>query len=134
MDIDPENCNFSDVDRVLKVLDDYALEKMALLQKEPKLPKIIHLQRYIKSWLKTTRLTRCVTKMLRMIRFKNIMQRFADRAPLQRFFYQFDVVHGKEIERELRVKAKMEERERKLAAGEQVSDTSSVKENKKQEK
>lgn len=69
-----------------------------------------------------------------MIRFKNIMQRFADRAPLQRFFYQFDVVHGKEIERELRVKAKMEERERKLAAGEQVSDTSSVKENKKQEK
>ena len=53
---------------------------------------------------------------------------------MQRFFYQFDVVHGKEIERELRVKAKMEERERKLAAGEQVSDTSSVKENKKQEK
>lgn len=69
-----------------------------------------------------------------MIRFKNITQRFADRAPLQRFFYQFDMVYGKDIEKELKVKAKQEERERKLAAGEQVSDTSSVKENKKQEK
>lgn len=53
---------------------------------------------------------------------------------MQRFFYQFDMVYGKDIEKELKVKAKQEERERKLAAGEQVSDTSSVKENKKQEK
>ena len=29
LNIDPETANFSDVDRVLKVLDDYALEKLA---------------------------------------------------------------------------------------------------------
>ena len=130
-EIDVENCTFSDVDRVLKVLDDYALEKMAKLEKEPKLPKIIHLQRYIRSWLKTTRLTRCVTKILTLIRFKKVCQKFADRAPLKRFFYQYDVVHGEKIEKELKIKAKLEERERKFAAGEELSDTSSVKETKK---
>lgn len=31
IDIDPENCDFTDVDRVLKVLDDFALSKLAKL-------------------------------------------------------------------------------------------------------
>ena len=39
--IDPENCSFSDVDRVLKVLDDYALQKMAILHDEPTLPQAV---------------------------------------------------------------------------------------------
>ena len=33
IDLDPENCSFSDVDRVLKVLDEYALQKMAIVNK-----------------------------------------------------------------------------------------------------
>jgi len=116
------------------VLDEYALEKMAILQKEPKLPKIIHLQRFIRSWLRTTRLRRCVSRIMRMVRLKNILQKFSERAPLQRFFNQYDVVHGKKIERELILKAKQEARDRKLAAGEQISDSSSTKEVKRAEK
>jgi len=32
LNIDPETANFKDVDRVLKVLDDYALKKLALYE------------------------------------------------------------------------------------------------------
>lgn len=55
IDIDPENCNFSDVDRVLKVLDDYALQKMAILHKQPKLPQAVLIQRFVRTYLRTTR-------------------------------------------------------------------------------
>ena len=41
LDIDPENCNFSDVERVLKVLDDYAIKKLSKIEEEPNLPAII---------------------------------------------------------------------------------------------
>ena len=60
MNIDPETANFGDVSRVLKVLDDYALRKLALLEKEPLLPWIIRIQRAFKSYLVSTRLKRCV--------------------------------------------------------------------------
>lgn len=35
IDIDPDNCDFKDVDRVLKVLDDYALKKLGVLENVP---------------------------------------------------------------------------------------------------
>ena len=35
IDIDPDNCDFKDVDRVLKVLDDYALKKLGVLENQP---------------------------------------------------------------------------------------------------
>lgn len=38
LDIDPEKADFTDVTRVLKVLDDYALKKLAKYEKEPLLP------------------------------------------------------------------------------------------------
>ena len=41
MNIDPETANFKDVGRVLKVLDDYALRKLAKYEDEPLLPEII---------------------------------------------------------------------------------------------
>ena len=41
IDIDPENCDFRDVDRVLKVLDEYALEKLGVLENEPLLPQAV---------------------------------------------------------------------------------------------
>ena len=43
LDIDPENCNFSDVDRVLKVLDDYAIKKLSQIEDEPNLPAVIRI-------------------------------------------------------------------------------------------
>jgi len=43
LDIDPETANFSDVMRVLKVLDDYALKKLAKFEDEPLLPEIIRI-------------------------------------------------------------------------------------------
>lgn len=38
LDIDPKKANFSDVEKVLKVLDNYALKKLAKLEDEPTLP------------------------------------------------------------------------------------------------
>ena len=43
LDIDPEKANFDDVARVLKVLDDYALTKLAVMEDEPLLPQIIRI-------------------------------------------------------------------------------------------
>ena len=45
LDIDPDNCDFKDVGRVLKVLDDYSLRKLAKYEGEPLLPEIITIQR-----------------------------------------------------------------------------------------
>ena len=41
LDIDPNTVNFTDVSRVLKVLDDYVLKKLAEFEDEPMLPYII---------------------------------------------------------------------------------------------
>lgn len=60
LNIDPETANFSDVGRVLKVLDEYALEKLATYEDEPLLPNIVKIQRKIRSYLRTTRLQRAV--------------------------------------------------------------------------
>ena len=43
LDIDPDTADFSDVTRVLKVLDDYALRKLAEMEDEPLLPNIIRI-------------------------------------------------------------------------------------------
>ena len=43
MDIDPDNCNFDDVNRVLKVLDDYALRYLAKAESDDRLPSIIRI-------------------------------------------------------------------------------------------
>ena len=41
IDIDPDNCDFKDVDRVLKVLDEYALSKLGKLENQPNLPQVV---------------------------------------------------------------------------------------------
>lgn len=43
LDINPDTANFGDVGRVLKVLDDYSLKKLAIFEGEPLLPYIIRL-------------------------------------------------------------------------------------------
>ena len=43
LNIDPETANFSDVGRVLRVLDEYALEKLATFEDEPLLPNIVRI-------------------------------------------------------------------------------------------
>ena len=81
IDIDPERCDFRDVDRVLKVLDDYALSKLGVLENVPHLPQIVIIQRAIKGFLIRTRLTRCVRDCIKFIKAMKALQRFADRAP-----------------------------------------------------
>lgn len=55
------------------------------------------------------------------------IQRFADRAPQTHFFHQYEITHGETIEAALKLKHKKDERERRIADGENVSDTSSTK-------
>ena len=81
LDIDPENCNFNDVDRVLKVLDDYAIKKLSQIEDEPNLPAIIKIQRAIKSYLISTRLRRAVRDIVKVNKFIKALMRFEDRAP-----------------------------------------------------
>ena len=45
------------------------------------------------------------------------MQRLADRAPQKNFFYKYELIYGEEIEKELRIKAKKQDRELRIAAG-----------------
>lgn len=80
LDIDPETANFSDVMRVLKVLDDYALKKLAKFEDEPLLPEIIRIQRAIKGYLAKTRLKRCVRDGIRLIHGVKAMERYALRS------------------------------------------------------
>ena len=81
LDIDPENCNFSDVDRVLKVLDDYAIKKLSKIEEEPNLPAIIKIQRASKSYLISTRLRRAVRDVIKVNKFRAVLEKFAERAP-----------------------------------------------------
>ena len=81
LDIDPENCNFSDVDRVLKVLDDYAIKKLSQIEDNPDLPAIIKIQRAIRSFLISTRLQRAVRDIVKVNKFIKALMRFEDRAP-----------------------------------------------------
>ena len=80
MNIDPETANFGDVTKVLKVLDDYALRKLAEFEKEPNLPEIIAIQRAIKSYLISTRLKRCIRDGIKMIRAMKAIEKFSRRA------------------------------------------------------
>lgn len=98
IDIDPENCDFRDVDRVLKVLDDYALQKLGVLENVPHLPQIVIIQRAIRGFLIRTRLARCVRDGIKFIKAMGALQKFADRAPQKTFFYKYDCIHGEEIE------------------------------------
>jgi len=41
IDIDPENCDFKDVDKVLKVLNDFAIRKLGKLENQPLLLQVI---------------------------------------------------------------------------------------------
>ena len=61
------------------------------------------------------------------------MQRYADKVPYH-FFAEYDEMYGETIEQELRIQEKKAERQRKIDAGETVSDTSSTKQRKKKEK
>ena len=54
---------------------------MAVLEDEPNLPAIVHIQRYVRTYLRMTRLKRCVTAILKISKAVKVMQKFADRAP-----------------------------------------------------
>ena len=97
LDIDPENCNFSDVERVLKVLDDYAIKKLSKIEEEPNLPAIIKIQRACKSYLISTRLRRAVRDVIKVNKFRAALQKFEERAPPQTFFYKYERQFRQEI-------------------------------------
>ena len=122
------------MDRVLKVLDEYALQKLGVLENEPLLPQVVLIQRAVRGWLARTRLTRCVRDGIKFCKAMRAMQNFANRAPQQHFFSQYDLAFGETIEADLKIKLKREEREKRIAAGENVSDTSSMKEEKRKKK
>ena len=98
LDIDPETADFKDVDRVLKVLDDYALRKLALFENQPLLPNIIHIQRAIKSYLITTRLKRCVRDCIRLISGMKAISAFELRSQRQQLFNKHDSIWHEEID------------------------------------
>lgn len=110
MNIDPNTANFNDVSRVLKVLDDYALKKLAAFEDEPLLPEIIRIQRAIRGYLAKTRLKRCVRDGIRFIHGMKAMQKFELRAQRQQFIYQYELSFREAIEQSTRKRLKKEER------------------------
>ena len=66
-----------------------------------------------------------------MVKGMKALQKFADRAPYQTFFCQVEEIYGDQLQIDRQLKAKKQERERRIAAGEAVSDTSSQKEAKR---
>ena len=109
----------------MKVLNDYALQKLGKSENQPLLPQIITIQRGIRRWMVRTRLKRCIRDGVKFIRGIKAMQRFADRAPFQNFLHKYDFIHGAQIEIDLAKKEKKLNREMRIAAGEKVSDSSS---------
>lgn len=86
-------------------------------------------------------MARCVRDCVKLIRGMKAIQRFADRAPFQKFLVNFDRIHGNQMmidrverQKEREFKERMEDRQRRIDAGEAVSDTSSQKEAKRIEK
>ena len=134
LDIDPDNCNFDDVNRVLKVLDDYAIKKRSELEDEPELPNIIKIQRAIRSYLVRTRLQRCIRDGLKVVRAFKAMARFEARAEKANFFYEYEMRFQVDIQESTRKRKKAAERQARIDAGEVVSDSSSVKERKRLKK
>ena len=76
LNLDLEKACFDDVSRILRVLDDYALKKLANFEKEPLLPQVIRIQRAIRTFLVRTRLHRCVRDGIKFIRAMKAMSRF----------------------------------------------------------
>lgn len=127
LNIDPETANFDDVGRVLKVLDDYALKKLAHYEGDPQLPYVIRIQRAIRSYLASSRVKRLLRDCVKVVRFRKVCSRFERRANLMQLFNQHDTIWKDEIENKRRKREKHAERQRKIDAGEAVSDSSSVK-------
>ena len=98
MDIDPDTATFKDVGRVLKVLDDYALKKLAKYEGNPILPEIITIQRAVRAWIIRTRLQRCVRRGIKFIKGIKAMTRFEQRAEQLSFFYKHDIIYRDDIE------------------------------------
>ena len=78
----------------MKVLDEYALTKLGMLENEPLLPQVVIIQRAIRSYLIRTRLTRCVRDGMKMIKAVKAMQRYADQVPYQHFLSKYDEMYG----------------------------------------
>ena len=97
LNLDLENACFDDVSRILNVLDDYALKKLAKLEKEPLLPQVIRIQRAIRSFLVRTRLHRCVRDGIKFIRGMRAMARFEERSTQQQIFYRYELQHEEAI-------------------------------------
>ena len=81
-----------------------------------------------------TRLKRCVSRGLRFIRGLKAIARFEDRADRWILFYKHEVLFQEDIALAKIKRDKLNERIRKQLAGEELSDTSSVKEKKKKMK
>lgn len=81
-----------------------------------------------------TRLKRCVSRGLRFIHGLKAIAQFEDRADRWAFFYKHEVLFREDIALAKIKRDKLNERIRKELAGEELSDTSSVKEKKKKMK
>ena len=134
LNIDPDTANFDDVGRVLKVLDDYALRKLAKMEDEPLLPNIIRIQRFVKRFLVTTRLKRCTRDGIKFIKMMKAMAAFELRSQRSMFFYQHEMIWREDIEKLSRKRQRRAARLLRKAAGENVSDSSSVKEQRQKQK
>ena len=77
---------------------------------------------------------RCVRDGVKFIRGVKALQRYADRAPRKNFFCKVEEIYGDQIQVARELKAKLDERQRRIDAGEQVSDTSSTRDRKKEAK
>ena len=134
LNIDPDTADFKDVGRVLKVLDDYSLRKLAFYEGEPLLPEIITIQREVRSWLRRTALHRCVYRGIKFIRGIKAIMRWEERLYPMTVFYRHEALFEADIKRKAHKRMRLRERETKAIETGYLSDSSSTKEVKAQEK
>ena len=82
-DIDLDKADYTTVQKLLNNLDDYSFRKMALEDGVPTLPQIIKIQRFIRSYLRQTRLRRFINKIIKLQKCMNALDRFWERGMMQ---------------------------------------------------
>jgi len=78
-DLDLENASYHDVVKILKVLDDYSFKSLSVIDNEPTLPFVVKIQRFVKSYLRASRVKRVVRDILKLNRFVKTLGKIRDR-------------------------------------------------------
>jgi hypothetical protein len=77
--LDLETASYSDVDKILKVLDDYSFKILSVINKEPRLPFIIKIQRFVRSFMRQSKLKRFVRDIMKINKLVQCCEGFKER-------------------------------------------------------